>query len=66
MDKEDGFVNRPHLLDGSNYDYLKSCMSAFLKSIASKTWKLVLKGWKHPVELDEDGNRTYVLKPEEE
>jgi len=66
MDKEGGFVNRPPLLDDSNYDYWKSCMSAFLKSIDSKTWKAVLKGWEHPVVLDADGNRTTVLKPEEE
>jgi len=66
MDKEGGFVNRPHLLDDSNYDYWKSRMSAFLKSIDSKTWKGVLKGWEHPVALDADGNITDVLKPEEE
>ena len=56
MDKEGGFLNRPPLLDGSNYDYWKSRMSAFLKSIDSRTWKEVLKGWEHPVALDEDGN----------
>ena len=66
MDKEGGFVNRPPLLDGSNYDYWKSCMSAFLKSIDSRTWKAVLKGWEHLVALDADGNKTAVLKPEEE
>jgi hypothetical protein len=66
MDKEGGFVNRPPLLDCSNYDYWKSRMSAFLKSIDSKTWKAVLRGWEHPVQLDVDGNRTDVLKPEEE
>jgi len=66
MEKEGGFVDRPPLLDGSNYDYWKSRMRAFLKSIDSKTWKSVLRGWEHPVALDEDGNRTYVLKPEEE
>jgi len=66
MDKEGGFVDRPPLFDRSNYDYWKSRMSAFLKSIDSKTWKAVPKGWEHPVALDEDGNRTYVLKPEEE
>jgi len=66
MDKEGGFVNRPSLLDGSNYDYWKSRMSAFLKSIYSKTWKAVLKGWEHRVTLDVDGNMTDVLKPEEE
>jgi len=59
-------VNRPPLLDGSNYDYWKSCMSAFLKSIDSRTWKAVLKGWEHLVALDADGNKTAVLKPEEE
>jgi len=41
-------------------------MSAYLKSIDSKTWKVVLKGWEHPVVLDKDGNKTEVLKPEEE
>jgi hypothetical protein len=66
MDKEGGFVNRPPLLDGSNYDYWKSRMSAFLKLIDSRTWKAVLKGWEHPVALDADGNKTEVLKPEEE
>jgi len=41
-------------------------MSAFLKSINSKTWKAVLKGWEHPVVLDADGNMTAILKLEEE
>jgi len=59
-------VNRPPLLEGSNYDYWKSRMSTFLKSIDSRTWKAILKGWEHPVTLDADGNRTAVLKPEEE
>ena len=59
-------MNRPPLLDGTNYDYWKSHMSAFLKSINSKTWKAVLKGWEHPVVLDADGNMTAILKLEEE
>ena len=41
-------------------------MSAFLKSIDRRTWKAILKGWEHPVALDADGNRTAVLKSEEE
>ena len=41
-------------------------MSAFLKSIDNKTWKAVLKGWEHPVALDNDGNKTTILKSEEE
>jgi len=44
MDREEGFVNRPPLLDGSNYDNWILRMSAFLKSIDSRTWKAVLKG----------------------
>lgn len=66
MDKEGGFANRPPMLDGSNYDYWKSRMSAFLKSIDCGTWKAVLKGWEHPVTLEKDGNKTAVLKPKEE
>jgi len=66
MEKEGGFVNRPPLLDETNYDYLKSQMSAYLKSTVSKTRKAVIKGWEHPVVLDKGGNRTEVLKPEEE
>jgi len=41
-------------------------MSVYLKSIDSKTWKAVLKGWEHHVVLDKDGIKTEVLKPEEE
>jgi len=66
MEKEGGFVNRPPLLDGTNYDYWKSRMSAYLKSIDNKTWKVVLKGWEHPAVLHKDGHKTEILKPEEE
>jgi len=59
-------MNIPPLLDGSNYDYWKSRMRAFLKSIDSRTWKAVLRGWEHPVVLDKDGNKTSFLKPEDE
>jgi len=38
----------------------------FLKSIDSKTWKAVLKDWKHPLVKDKDGKDTTELKPEEE
>jgi hypothetical protein len=41
-------------------------MSVFLKSIDVKTWKAVVKGREHPVALDKDGNKTNVLKLEEE
>ncbi|MCI79427.1 gag-protease polyprotein, partial [Trifolium medium] len=43
-----------------------SRMVAFLKSIDSKTWKAVVKGWDHPVVTDKDGNATAELKSGEE
>src|SRR3954465_5951499 len=65
IDKEGGgFIMRPPILDGSNYDYWKPLMVAFLKSVNSKAWRAVNKGWEHPVNVDKDGNKT--LKPEEE
>ncbi|KAK2429091.1 gag-protease polyprotein [Trifolium repens] len=66
MGKEGGMINRPPLLDSSNYDFWKSRMATFLKSIDNKTWKAVLKGLEPPYVLDKDGNKTTVLKPEED
>ncbi|KAK2421589.1 gag-protease polyprotein [Trifolium repens] len=66
MDKDGTMVNRPPLLDGTNYDYWKSRMIAFLKSLDSRTWKAVLKGWEHPRYKDANGVDTDELKPEEE
>jgi hypothetical protein len=43
MDKEGGSVNRPPILDGTNYDYWKERMVDFLKSIDIKLGKLLLK-----------------------
>ncbi|KAK2426944.1 putative mitochondrial protein [Trifolium repens] len=64
MDKEGGFVNRPPMLTGSNYDHWKPKMIAFLKSIDSRTWKAVLKGWDHPLIVTKEGTSTGELKPE--
>src|SRR3954464_7201440 len=65
MDKEGGgYGIRPPILDGSNYDYWKPRMVAFLKSVDSKAWRAVNKGWEHPVITEKDGKKT--LKPEEE
>ena len=66
MDKEEGFMNRPPILDGSNYDYWKPHTVYFLKSLDSRAWKAVLIGWKHPVKLGENGEPTSELKPEED
>lgn len=66
MDKEGRFVNRPPILDDTNYNYWKARMMDFLKSMDSKTWKVVVKGWQHPVVKDKDGKDTTDLKPEED
>jgi len=47
--------SRPPILDGTNYDYWKARMVAFLKSMDNKTWKAIIKGWDHPVVMDKDG-----------
>lgn len=60
--KDGGLVNKPYTLDDTNYDYWKAIMVVFLKSIGNKTWKVVIKGWKHPVITSKDG--TTSLKPE--
>ncbi|GAU41074.1 hypothetical protein TSUD_284440 [Trifolium subterraneum] len=64
MERERGAVSWPPLLDGTNYEYWKACMEAFLKSIDSRTWKAIVNGWEHPTVTDKDGNVS--LKPEGE
>lgn len=44
-----GFVNRPPIIDGTNYDYWKARMIVFLKSMDIKTWKSGIKGWTPPM-----------------
>ena len=57
-------MSRPPLLDGTNYDYWKSRMEAFLRSVDSRTWKSVVTGWEHPTVIDKDN--VVSLKPEGE
>ncbi|KAK2387055.1 gag-protease polyprotein [Trifolium repens] len=67
MEKDGGYMNRPPLLTGSNnYDHWKSKMTAFLRSIDSKVWKVVLTGWDHPTHVSKEGTSTGVQKPEVE
>lgn len=66
MDKEGGFINKQSILDGTNYEYWKVRMVALLKSIDSKTWKAVIKGWEHPIVKDKDGKAMDDLKPKED
>ena len=54
MDKEAIYLNRPRILDGSNYDMWKPCMAAYIKSLDIKAWKAILKGWTHLVIIGAD------------
>lgn len=60
--KDGGSVNKPPIFDGTNYDHWKAMIVVFLKSMGNKAWKVVIRGWKHPVVTFEDG--TTSLKPE--
>lgn len=40
-------------------------MVAFIKSMDSKAWKFMVKGWDPPINRDKDGKITNVLKAEE-
>jgi hypothetical protein len=62
--KDCGSVNRPPVLDGTNYYYWKIKMFTFLKPMKKKTWKAVMKSSTHPVVFDQDGISS--LKPEDE
>jgi hypothetical protein len=52
--KVGGFINKPLILDGTNYEYWKARMVAFLKFMDRKTWKVVIKCWEHPVVMEKD------------
>ena len=64
--KEGGSINRPPVLDGTNYDYWKAHMTAFLRAIDNKTWKAIVKGWTPPVETTTKGTSTTIKYKEEE
>ena len=66
--KEGGSVTRPPVLDGTNYDYWKARMTAFLKSIDNKTLRAIVKGWTPPVNktTGESSTATIEYKKEED
>lgn len=53
--KDGGSINKPPVLDDTDYDYWKVMVVDFLKSLRRKGWKVMLKGWKHPIITIEDG-----------
>ena len=60
--REGGSVQRPPLLDGTNYSYWKAQMKAFIKSVDEKARKAILTGWDHPMARND--KRESVPKPE--
>ncbi|GAA0162920.1 hypothetical protein LIER_18911 [Lithospermum erythrorhizon] len=58
--KEGGSITRSPQLDGKNYPYWKARMTAFLKSVDSKTWKSVIFGWTPPTKAAAEGGGRVV------
>ncbi|GAA0161968.1 hypothetical protein LIER_18163 [Lithospermum erythrorhizon] len=58
--QDGGSISHPPLLDGSNYPYWKAKMTAFLKSVDSKTWKYILRGWNYPTQAATKGERQVI------
>src|SRR5580765_8609124 len=65
---EGGSINRSPLLDGTNYDYWKARMTAFLGATDNKTWKAIVKGWTPPVKTttEESTSTTTITYKKEE
>ena len=55
--REGASVQRPPLLDGTNFSYWKARMKAFIKSMDYKAWRAILTGWTHPMKTN-DNNET--------
>ncbi|KAK2415413.1 gag-protease polyprotein [Trifolium repens] len=62
MDRNRGSINRPPVLNGSNYDYWKARMIAFIKFMDQKAWRAIITVWNHPIVSAEDGSS--ILKGE--
>ena len=57
-------LQRPPLLDGTNFSYWKARINAFIKSTEDKAWRAILTGWTHLTKTNAE-NET-VKKPEVE
>ena len=62
--KEGASVQRPPLLDGTNFSYWKARMKAFIKSMDEKAWRAILTGWTHPTKKNTENED--IKKPEVE
>ncbi|GAA0154759.1 hypothetical protein LIER_12648 [Lithospermum erythrorhizon] len=61
--QEGSSITRPSRLDGTNYPYWKAKMTAFLRSVDTRTWRVVLTGWTAPMQNNADG--VAVVKEEQ-
>ena len=57
-------MQRPPLLDATNYSYWKARMKAFIKSMDKKAWGAILTGWSHLMKNDEKEETVKKLKVE--
>ena len=53
---EGSSINRPILLNDTNYPYWKVTMRAFIKSQDERAWRSILYGWTPPTDKDKEGN----------
>lgn len=60
--KDERFVNRSLIYDGTNYDYYKTHMIAFLKFMDNKIWKPNINGWTSPKITTEDNTESVKVK----
>ena len=56
----------PPVLVGTDYDYWETRMTAFLRSMDSKTWKSIIKGWNPPTDKTTEGSSTTLTERKEE
>lgn len=59
--KDGGSVNRPRVLDDTNYENYKAKIVSFVKSMDNRTQKVVVKGYKNAMNISQDD--TSSLKP---
>ena len=59
-------MNKPLVLDGTNYDYQNVCMVSFIKFVDNKAWKVMVNGWDPPMVVGPDGKATNIVMVEED
>lgn len=60
--KEGGNVNRPPIIDDTNYDYWEAWKISFIKSMDNRTRNTIIKGQAHLVVTTEDDTQSLKLE----